>query len=69
MSADRIDPDTKFARLGVDSATAVFLLVELEEWLGVELGAEVVFEHQTITDLARHLSKHHAVAAARGRRA
>lgn len=51
-----IDPDVKFARLGLDSANSVYLLVELEEWLGLELTPDLVFEHPTISDLARYLA-------------
>jgi len=52
-----IDPHTTFARLGVDSATSVFLLLELEERLGVELPADVVFEYPTIARLSRHIAR------------
>jgi len=51
-----IDPDTKFARLGLDSASGVYLIVELEEWLGLELSPEVIFEYPTIAELARYLA-------------
>jgi acyl carrier protein len=51
-----IDPDTKFARLGLDSANGVYLIVELEDWLGLELSPEVIFEHPTIAELARYLA-------------
>jgi acyl carrier protein len=44
-----------FARMGLDSANSVFLLVELEDWLGVELTPDLLFEHPTICELARHL--------------
>ena len=30
-----IDPEITFARLGLDSANSVFLIVELEDWLGL----------------------------------
>jgi len=53
---EKIDPRTKFARLGVDSAMAVYLVAELEEWLGRELAPEVAFEYPTIAELARHLA-------------
>ena len=53
---EKIDPQTKFARLGVDSAMAVYLVAELEEWLGRELAPEVAFEYPTIAELARHLA-------------
>jgi len=65
---DRIRPHAKFARLGMDSAASVFFLVELEEWLGVELPTEIVFEHPTPAELARYVAEHHlSESGARGR--
>lgn len=55
--AEQIDPNVTFARLGVDSAMAAFLLIELEDWLGIELAPDVVFEYPTIAKLARHLAQ------------
>ena len=69
LPPERIDPNARFARLGLDSASSVFLLAALEEWLGVDLPAEVVFEHQTIADLARYLSSSHAVQTTLAQRA
>jgi acyl carrier protein len=51
-----IDPAMTFARLGLDSANSVFLIVELEDWLGLELTPDLLFEHPTILELARHLA-------------
>ena len=48
--------EARFASLGLDSASSTHLLVELEDWLGVELSPEVVFEYPTIGDLARFLA-------------
>jgi acyl carrier protein len=45
-----------FTRMGLDSANSVFLIVELEDWLGLELTPDLVFEHPTISELARHLA-------------
>jgi acyl carrier protein len=56
LSGNDIDPQTKFARLGVDSAMAVYLVGELEEWLGRELPPELAFEYPTIAALAHHLA-------------
>jgi acyl carrier protein len=56
LSDHEIDPDVKFARLGLDSANSVYLIVELEDWLGLELTPELLFEHPTISDLARYLA-------------
>jgi len=51
-----IDPNAKFARLGLDSAMSIFLLTAIEDWLGVELSAELVFEHQTVAEVAHYLA-------------
>ena len=55
LPAKRIDPNVKFARLGMDSAMSVFLLAGLEEWLGMELEADAVFAHPSIAELARYI--------------
>jgi acyl carrier protein len=52
-----VDPHVEFTRLGLDSASSVHFIVELEEWLGLELAPELIFEHPTIADLARHLAR------------
>jgi acyl carrier protein len=64
---DLIDPNVKFARLGVDSATSVFLLVELEVLLGTELPTSLVFEYPTITQLARQIADRTRGAVPRSR--
>jgi acyl carrier protein len=56
LSGQDIDPDVKFARLGLDSANSVYLIVELEDWLGLELTPDLVSEHPTISELARYLA-------------
>src|SRR5215472_5015875 len=48
--------EARFASLGLDSASSTHLLVELEDWLGIELSPEVVFEYPTIEDLACFLA-------------
>lgn len=51
-----IDADAEFDRIGVDSALAVSLLVEVEEQYGVELQPEALFEHPSINAIAEHLA-------------
>lgn len=53
IPAEQIGPDVKFARLGLDSANAVHLVLSLEEWVGIELDPEIVAEHPTVAALAR----------------
>jgi len=35
------------------------ILMELEEWLGVELPTEIVFAYPTPAELARHVAERH----------
>jgi acyl carrier protein len=51
-----VGPDISFPRMGLDSASSAYFIVELEDWLGIELEAEIVSEHPTIAELARHLA-------------
>ena len=48
---ERIDPDAKLSRQGLDSATSVELMIALEEWLDIELTPELAMEHQTLGKL------------------
>jgi acyl carrier protein len=56
IAPEQIDQDVKFARLGLDSANSVQLIMALEEHLGIELDPEMVFDYPTITALARRLA-------------
>lgn len=59
MVGDRsipVGPDLSFPRMGLDSASSAYFIVELEDWLGIELEPEIVAEHPTIAELARHLA-------------
>ena len=51
-----IGPDIPFAQMGLDSATSAYFIVELEEWAGVELEPELVFDYPTVAELARHIA-------------
>jgi acyl carrier protein len=56
MPAEEVDAASRFTRLGLDSASSVHMIVELEDWLGLELEPDLVVEHPTIEALARHLA-------------
>ncbi|HEX3641760.1 MAG TPA: beta-ketoacyl synthase N-terminal-like domain-containing protein, partial [Ktedonobacteraceae bacterium] len=56
VNSREIDIHTPFAQYGMDSVQAVSMAVDLEDWLGRELPATVVYDYPTIEGLARHLS-------------
>jgi acyl carrier protein len=52
----KVDPNVEVDRFGLDSATAVALIMDLEELLGVELVPEILFEYPTLASLSQHLA-------------
>jgi acyl carrier protein len=61
---DRIKTDTKFKRLGLDSAMVVYVQMELEEKLDLELSPDDFYDYPTIDELSRHLADRHAKRSA-----
>ena len=55
--AGEIDPDARFARLGLDSATMINLIVAAEEWLGIEIEPDTIYEHRSVNALSAHLAR------------
>jgi acyl carrier protein len=51
-----IDPAKSFAQLGLDSAMATYFIVDLEQWVGVELIPEMAFEYPSIAKLSAHIA-------------
>jgi acyl carrier protein len=62
--AERIDPNVNVDNLGLDSATAVALIMSLEDWLDIELMPELLFDYPTIASLSNHLAGRVAASAA-----
>ena len=58
VAADTIDLDANFDRLGVDSALAVSLLMEVEERYGVDLPPEALFDNPNLNAVAAYLHEH-----------
>jgi acyl carrier protein len=56
--------DTKFTRLGLDSAMVVYLMMELEEKLGLELSPDDFYDYPTVNDLSRYLAQKQATRSA-----
>lgn len=52
MRPESLDPHTDFDRLGIDSAIAVSLLMEIEEKYGVDLPPEALFGNPNLDAVA-----------------
>lgn len=55
---DAIDLDADFDRLGMDSALAASLLIEVEERYGIELPPEALFENPSLDAVVSYLHEH-----------
>ena len=55
ISRDRVDIGTKFSRLGLDSAMLVYLMMELEEKLDLELSTDDFYDYPTVDALSNYL--------------
>lgn len=60
VQPDRVDTAAKFSRLGLDSAMVVYVMMELEEKLGLELSTDDFYDHPTIDALSRELAERRA---------
>ena len=56
MPRERVDPNVEVDRLGLDSSTAVAMIMSLEEHLEIELMPELLFEYPTLSGLSKHLA-------------
>lgn len=50
-----VDYDVPFTSLGMDSLGTVALMLELEQRMGVTINPELIYEYQTINELALHI--------------
>jgi acyl carrier protein len=57
IAKDRVKTDTKFNRLGLDSAMVVYVMMELEEKLDLELSTDDFYDHPTVDALSRYLAE------------
>jgi acyl carrier protein len=55
VPAESVDREAEFDRIGVDSALAVSLLIEVEDRFGVELEPEALFDNPNINAIANYL--------------
>jgi acyl carrier protein len=61
---DRIVTGTKFNRLGLDSAMVVYVMMELEEKLDLELSMDDFYDYPTVDELSRYLAEKRATRSA-----
>ncbi|MDQ5911034.1 MAG: polyketide synthase PksN, partial [Pseudomonadota bacterium] len=54
-----IDPDARFAELGMDSLTGLRFLDAVNQALGLSLGVEVTYNHSSINDLSAFITREH----------
>lgn len=52
IEAADVQPDAEIERFGLDSAIVTSMLIELEEWLEVEIPPSLLFEHGTLRSMA-----------------
>jgi phthiocerol/phenolphthiocerol synthesis type-I polyketide synthase D len=57
MSASAVDVDQPFPELGLDSMMAMTVLRETQKLVGIDLSANKLFNHPTISSLAAYLSE------------
>ncbi|AHH17989.1 phosphopantetheine-binding protein [Nocardia nova SH22a] len=62
LAPESLDPTADFDRLGVDSAMAVSLLIEIEERYGVDLPPEALFDKPNLEAVAAYLVELGALA-------
>jgi acyl carrier protein len=55
VPVESVDPDADFDRLGIDSALAVSLLIEVEERYGIDLPPEALFDNPNLNAVATYL--------------
>jgi alkylation response protein AidB-like acyl-CoA dehydrogenase/acyl carrier protein len=64
---ERVEPDAPFTSLGMDSLARASIAVDLEQQLGLPIIPELLFDYQSINELAAFIDSHprHASGAAR----
>lgn len=55
VSSEEIDVDQSLSSYGLGSIQAVSLTGDLEDWLGLQLPATLLWDYSTITSLAAYL--------------
>jgi acyl carrier protein len=54
---ESIDPTREFDALGLDSAVITSMLIELEEWLGIDIPPSTFFSQSTLSAMGAALAE------------
>ena len=57
ISSDEIDVTVPFENFALDSATAIGMTGDLEQWLGKTVDPTLVYDYPTIEAMSRHLAE------------
>ena len=55
VTSDKIDPQESFDAFGLDSADAVRMIGDLEDFVGRRLSASLAYKYPTIETMSRYL--------------
>ncbi|MEM9156415.1 MAG: acyl carrier protein [Cyanobacteria bacterium P01_F01_bin.33] len=55
VESEDVDVDIAFDRFGLDSSAAIGMTGELEEWLGKEIDATILYDYPTVKSLSKYL--------------
>jgi acyl carrier protein len=55
IESDEVDPDQPFVTFGIGSRDSITLVGELEDWLGRQLKATMMYDFPTVRSLAAAL--------------
>jgi acyl carrier protein len=56
MPSEEVDPNASFDEFGLDSALAISLTGDLEEWLGKKVNPTLLYNYTTISSLSKNLA-------------
>lgn len=57
LPAAQVDPNAELDRFGLDSAVTTAMIIDMEDWLGIEIPPALLFEQTTLVGIASAVSK------------
>jgi acyl carrier protein len=64
VPTQKVDTKARFNRMGLDSAMVVYVMMELEEKLGLELSTDDFYDYPTVDALSKFLFEKRAARPA-----